>query len=349
MEQPSSFHALNWKELIKPRTLQIDTTSMTATYAKFICEPLERGFGRTLGNGLRRILLSSIYGAAISAVKIEGVSHEFSSIADVVEDVTDIILNLKGLVVEVFESKPQFIRLDVEGPAEVKGGAFATNPNVNILNPDHPIATVAEGGKLKMEAVVTVGKGYMPAERNKIMDQLPSGFIAIDSLYSPIVRVNYTVSSARVGQITDYDKLTLEVWTNGTVKPADALAYSAKILKEQMLIFINFEEEPETPEPLELPEEEFISEALFKSIDEIKDEFDLSVRAQNCLRNEGIKYVGELVQKTEPEMLRMKNFGRKSLKEIKDTLARLGLSLGMRLDKWPQMLESWKEKKAAGK
>ncbi len=349
MEQPSSFHALNWKELIKPRSLQVDAATATGAYAKFICEPLERGFGITLGNSLRRVLLSSIYGSAISAVKIEGVNHEFSSIPDVVEDVTEIILNLKGLVVEVFENKPQFIRLDVEGPAEVKGGDFVTNPNVSILNSDHHIATVSEGGRLKMEAVVTIGKSYVTAERNKIMDQLPTGFIAIDSLYSPVVRVNYAVANARVGQITDYDKLTLEVWTNASVKPADALAYAAKILKEQMNIFINFEEEPEVPEPVEIPEEEFISEALFKTIDEIKDEFDLSVRAQNCLRNEGIKYVGELVQKTEPEMLRMKNFGRKSLKEIKDTLARLGLSLGMRLDKWPQMLESWKEKKAAGK
>lgn len=346
MEQPSSFHTLNWKELIKPRSLQIDNTSMTDSYARFICEPLERGFGITLGNSLRRILLSSIFGSAISAVKIEGVSHEFSSLADVVEDVTDIILNLKGIVVEAFESKPQFIRLDVEGPEEVKAGDFVTNPSVSILNPDHHIATVSEKGRLKMETVVTVGKSYLPAERNKIMDQLPSGFIAMDSLYSPVQRVNYSVSNARVGQITDYDRLLLEVWTNGSVKPADALAYGAKVLKEQMNIFINFEEEPDVPEPVEIPEDEFISEALFKTIDEIKDEFDLSVRAQNCLRNEVIKYVGELVQKTEPEMLRMKNFGRKSLKEIKDTLARLGLSLGMRLDKWPQMLEKWKEKKA---
>jgi DNA-directed RNA polymerase subunit alpha len=348
MEQSSSFSALNWKEMIKPRSLQIDAASATGSYAKFVCEPLERGFGITIGNSLRRILLSSIYGAAASAVKFEGVSHEFTSLPDVVEDVTDIILNMKGLIVEVFEAKPQFIRLDVDGPKEVKAGDFEKNPGVAILNPDHHIATVSERGRLRMEAVVTVGKSYLPAERNKIMDQLPSGYIAVDSLYSPITRVNYSVSNARVGQITDYDKLTLEIWTNGSVKPADSLAYSAKILKEQMNIFINFEEEPEVPEPVEIPEEEFISEALFKTIDEIKDEFDLSVRAQNCLRNEGIRYVGELVQKTEPEMLRMKNFGRKSLKEIKDTLARLGLSLGMRLDKWPQMLESWKERKGGG-
>ena len=346
MEQPASFSVLNWKELIKPKALQVDAGSMTDTYAKFTCEPLERGFGITLGNGLRRILLSSIYGAAISAVKIEDASHEFSSLPEVVEDVTDIILNLKGVIVEVFDSKPQFIQLNIEGPKEVTAGDFVTGQNATILNPDHHIATVSEGGRLRMETALTLGKGYMPAERNKIMEQLPTGYVAMDSLYSPVIRVNYSVTNARVGQITDYDKLMMEVWTNGSVKPSEALAYAAKILKEQMNIFINFEEEPDVPEPAYIPEEEFISEALFKTIDEIKDEFDLSVRAQNCLRNEGIKYIGELVQKTEPEMLRMKNFGRKSLKEIKDTLARLGLSLGMRLDKWPQMLESWKEKKA---
>ncbi|MFH1435192.1 MAG: DNA-directed RNA polymerase subunit alpha [Pseudomonadota bacterium] len=346
MEQPASFSVLNWKELIKPKALQVDAGSMTDSYAKFTCEPLERGFGITLGNGLRRVLLSSIYGAAISAVKIEDANHEFTSLPEVVEDVTDLILNMKGVIVEVFDSKPQFISLNVAGPKEVTAGDFTTGQSATILNPDHHIATVSEGGKLRIEASLTLGKGYVPAERNKIMEQLPTGFVAMDSLYSPVIRVNYSVTNARVGQITDYDKLMMEVWTNGSVKPADALAYAAKILKEQMNIFINFEEEADMPEPAYIPEEEFISEALFKTIDEIKDEFDLSVRAQNCLRNEGIKYIGELVQKTEPEMLRMKNFGRKSLKEIKDTLARLGLSLGMRLDKWPQMLESWKEKKA---
>ena len=346
MEQPASFSVLNWKELIKPKALQVDAGSMTDSYAKFTCEPLERGFGITLGNGLRRVLLSSIYGAAISAVKIEDSSHEFTSLPEVVEDVTDIILNLKGVIVEVFDSKPQFIKLNVSGPKEITAGDFTTGQNATILNPDHHIATVSEGGRLRMEAALTLGKGYLPAERSKIMEQLPIGYVAMDSLFSPVIRVNYSVTNARVGQITDYDKLTMEVWTNSAVKPADALAYAAKTMKEQMNIFINFEEEPDVPEPVYIPEEEFISEALFKTIDEIKDEFDLSVRAQNCLRNEGIKYIGELVQKTEPEMLRMKNFGRKSLKEIKDTLARLGLSLGMRLDKWPQMLESWKEKKA---
>jgi len=345
MEYPSSFSALNWKELIKPKALQMDTATATEKYAKFICEPLERGFGITIGNSLRRILLSSIYGAAISAVKIEGVSHEFSSVPDVVEDVTDIVLNLKEVVVEVFEAKPHFIRLEVDGPKEVKAGDFENTPGVTILNPEHHIATVSENGKLKMEAVITVGKGYLPAESNRIVEQLPAGYIGIDSLYSPVVKVNYVVSNARVGQITDYDRLTLEVWTNGSVRPADCLAYAAKILKDQMSIFINFKEEEEVEEKVEVKEEEFISEALFKTIDEIKEEYDLSVRAQNCLRMEGIRYIGELVQRDEQSMLKMKNFGRKSLREIKDMLAKMGLSLGMRLDKWPKMLENWKAKK----
>jgi DNA-directed RNA polymerase subunit alpha len=322
--------AKNWRDLIKPRGLQVDQESLTNTYGKFVAEPLERGFGITLGNSLRRVLLSSLQGAGITSVKIEGVDHEFTTVAEVSEDVTDIILNLKEvrLRMHTLDTKP--LRIEVEGPKEVKAGDIITDPQVEVLNPGHHIATVAEGGKLRIEMTARRGRGYVPAERNKVAGQ-PIGTIPVDSLFSPVKKVNYQVTNARVGQVTDFDKLSLEVWTDGSVEPADAVAYAAKIVKEQLSIFINFDESEE-PVAVEMPKsEEKLNENLFRSVDEL----ELSVRSANCLQNANIKTIGELVQKTEAEMLKTKNFGRKSLKEIKEILAEMGLSLGMKLDNWP--------------
>jgi DNA-directed RNA polymerase subunit alpha len=320
--------AKNWRDLIRPRMLELE--DRTDTYGKFICEPLERGFGITLGNSLRRILLSSLQGAAITAIKIEGSLHEFQTLPDVVEDVTDIILNLKEVLVRTHDTKPKVVRLDKEGEGKVTAKDITLSEGVEVLNPDHHIATLSRGGKLHMELHIGMGRGYVPAEKNKA-PAMPVGTVPIDSLFSPVKKVNYTVTNARVGQQTDYDKLTLEVWTNGAVRPDDALAFAAKILKEQLTIFINFEEQPE---PVEAPvneEQEKLNENLWRTVDEL----ELSVRSANCLQNANIKYIGELVQKTEAEMLKTKNFGRKSLKEIKEILAGMGLSLGMKLDNWP--------------
>jgi len=323
--------ARNWRELIKPRGIQVDRDSLTTSYGKFVAEPLERGFGITLGNSLRRILLSSLQGAAITSVKIEGVDHEFSTIPEVSEDVTDIILNLKGVRLKVHTLETRTLRLEIDGPKEVTAGDLIADPQVEILNPGHHIATVAEGGKLRVEMTCRRGRGYVPADRNKVPGQ-PIGTIPIDALFSPVKKVNYQVTNARVGQQTDYDKLTLEVWTDGSVEPADAVAYAAKIAKEQLTVFINFDE-TEEPTPAELlPQaEEKLNENLFRSVDEL----ELSVRSANCLQNANIKTIGELVQKTEAEMLKTKNFGRKSLKEIKEILAEMGLTLGMKLENWP--------------
>ena len=320
--------AKNWRDLIRPRALELE--ERTEKYGKFVCEPLERGFATTLGNSLRRILLSSLQGAAISALKIEGALHEFTTLPDVVEDVTDIILNLKEVLVRTHDAKPKVVRIDKEGEGKVTAKDIAMVDGVEVLNPDHHIATLSRGGKLHMELHVGMGRGYVPAERNK-SPNMPIGTIPIDSLYSPVKKVNYTITNARVGQQTDYDKLTLEVWTNGAVRPDDAVAFAAKILKEQLSIFINFEEQPE---PVEAPvneEQEKLNENLWRTVDEL----ELSVRSANCLQNANIKYIGELVQKSEAEMLKTKNFGRKSLKEIKEILAEMGLSLGMKLDNWP--------------
>lgn len=322
--------AKNWRDLIKPRGLQVDQGSLTNTYGKFIAEPLERGFGITLGNSLRRVLLSSLQGAAITSVKIEGVDHEFTTIPEVSEDVTDIILNLKEVLLRMHTTEQKTIRIEAEGPREVKAGDIIADPEVEVLNPGHHIATISEGGRLKMEMTCRRGRGYVPAERNKVAGQ-PIGTIPIDALFSPVRKVNYQVTNARVGQVTDYDRLALEVWTDGSVQPADAVAYAAKIVKEQLSIFINFDE-TEEPLVIEAPKEEAkLNENLFRSVDEL----ELSVRSANCLQNANIRTIGELVQKTEAEMLKTKNFGRKSLKEIKEILSEMGLSLGMKLENWP--------------
>ncbi|MCC7540962.1 MAG: DNA-directed RNA polymerase subunit alpha [Deltaproteobacteria bacterium] len=337
----SSLVARNWRDLIRPKAMVADTESLSDTYGKFVCEPLERGFGLTLGNALRRVLLSSLQGAAITAVKFEGALHEFTTIPEVVEDVTDIILNLKETVIRSHTSRPQILHLVKEGEGRVVARDIQSNDQIDILNGDHHIATVSKSGRLAMELHVNVGRGYVPAERNKT-PSMPIGTIPIDALYSPIRKVNYTVTNARVGQMTDYDKLTIEIWTNGSVRPADALAYASKILKEQLSIFINFEEQEETSAPPP-GEEEPLNENLFRSVEEL----ELSVRSANCLQNANIHLIGELVQKSEAEMLKTKNFGRKSLKEIKEILADMGLSLGMKIDSWNQMLSRWKAQQQA--
>jgi DNA-directed RNA polymerase subunit alpha len=321
--------AKNWRDLIKPKTLEIEKETLGQTYGKFSCEPLERGFGTTLGNSLRRVLLSSLQGAAITAVKIDGALHEFQTLPDVVEDVTDIVLNLKEVLLKMDDPKPKVIRLDKEGEGKVTAGDIAAVDGVKVLNPEQPIATLARGGKLHMELLVQMGRGYVPAERNKTAT-MSVGTIPIDALFAPVKKVNYIVTHARVGQQTDFDKLTIEVWTDGSVTPEDAVAFAAKIMKDQLSIFINFEE---TEEPVE----ETVSEEAAKmneNLDKSVDELELSVRSANCLQNANIRYIGELVQKTEAEMLKTKNFGRKSLKEIKEILAEMGLSLGMKLDGW---------------
>jgi DNA-directed RNA polymerase subunit alpha len=338
----SQMVARNWRDLIRPKSLSVEQETLTGTYGRFVCEPLERGFGITLGNSLRRVLLSSLQGAAITAVKIDGALHEFTSVPDVVEDVTTIILNLKEVVVRAHSARTHVVRIEKDGPCEVKAGDIQTGDQIDVLNPDHVICTVAKGGRFSAELTITVGRGYVPSERTKQPGQ-PIGNIAIDALYSPLRKVNYTVTNARVGQMTDYDKLTLEVWTDGSVKPQDAVAYAAKILKDQLTIFINFEEEPEATTSVK-EEDEPLNENLFRSVEEL----ELSVRSANCLQNANIHLIGELVQRTESEMLKTKNFGRKSLKEIKEILSDMGLSLGMRIDNWPQMLERWKQQQANG-
>src|SRR5215813_5880389 len=327
----------NWRDLIRPRGIHIEQETLTEFYGRFSCEPLERGYGITVGNSLRRVLLSSLQGAAITAVRIEGALHEFTTIGDVVEDVTDIILNLKEVVLKAASAKTYTVHINKEGPGPVYARDIQLVDGLQVLNPDHVIATLDKKGPLAMELTVNVGRGYVPAEKNKT-PTMPIGTIPIDALFSPVRKVNYTIQNARVGQVTDYDKLTLEVWTNGSVTPADAVAFAAKILKEQLSIWVNFEESEETSYVAAVGDDEPLNENLFRSVEEL----ELSVRSANCLQNANITLIGELVQRTEQDMLKTKNFGRKSLKEIKEILAEMGLNLGMRIDNWSGMLERWK-------
>jgi len=322
----------SWKDLIRPKRLEVEKETLTLFYGKFTAEPFERGFGITIGNSLRRILLSSLQGAAITSVKIDGVLHEFSTIPGTKEDVTEIILNLKEVRLKLHTEGPKTIRVKAEGPKVLKAGDILTNDAVEVLNSDHYIATLSRDSKLSMEMVVKMGRGYVPAERNKEEGQ-PIGTIPMDAIFSPIKKVNYTVTNARVGQVTDYDKLTLEVWTDGSLNPEEAVAHAAKILKDQLSIFITFEEEEETEisYPEDEEERETVNENLLRSVDEL----ELSVRSANCLKHANIKLIGDLVQKTEAEILATKNFGRKSLNEIKEILSEMGLNLGMKLDHWP--------------
>lgn len=317
----------NWRSLIRPKSLLFDREELSPTYGKFEVKPLERGFGITLGNSLRRILLSSLQGGAITAVKIDGVLHEFSTIPGVREDVTDILLNLKQVRFRMLQGDRATITLTADGSKEIMASDIETGANVEILNPEQHIASLGPDGKLKMEMTVRLGKGYAPAERNK-EEGMSIGTIAVDAVHSPVVRVNFNITNARVGQMTDYDRLTIEIWTDGAVRPDDALAYAAKILKEQLQVFINFEEVTEPEEEEIKLEQAPINENLYRRVDEL----ELSVRSANCLQNANIKYIGELCQRSEPEMLKTKNFGRKSLNEIKEILTSMGLSLGMKLD-----------------
>ncbi len=316
-----------WKGFQRPKRLECDLESLTPNYGKFHAQPFERGFGTTIGNAMRRVLLSSIEGAAITAVKIEGVLHEFTSIPGVVEDTIDLILNLKQIPLKLNVNHAETIFLRAEGAGDVKAGNIETNPNVEILDPEVHIATLSEEGRLSMEMRVKPGRGYVPADRNFDTD-LSIGFIPIDSLHSPVKKVNYTVEDARLGQTTDYDKLTVEVWTNGAVQPQNAVALASKLLKDHLSIFINFEETPEMDEEEVDREKDRMRENLMRSIEEL----ELSVRSYNCLKNADIKTIADLVQRTEAEMLKTKNFGRKSLNEIKELLAEMGLSLGMKID-----------------
>lgn len=316
-----------WKGFQKPKRLSVNTDESNRNYGQFSAQPFERGFGTTIGNALRRVLLSSIEGAAVTAVKIEGILHEFSPIPGVVEDATDIILNLKQVPFRLNSEGPKTIYLESDAPGVLTSAHIKTDADVEILDKSIYLATVSEGGKLHMEMRLKIGRGYVSADKN-FDDDLSIGYIPVDSVHSPVKKVNYTVEPARLGQMTDYDKLTLDVWTNGCINPQDAIGYAAKLIKDHMAIFINFEEQPEAREEKSEKVAEVVNENLSKSVEEL----ELSVRSYNCLKNANIKTIGELVQKTESEMLKTKNFGRKSLNEIKEILANMGLSLGMALD-----------------
>ncbi len=311
----------------KPKRLICDLETLSPTYGHFYAQPFERGFGTTIGNALRRVLLSSIEGAAITAVRIEGVKHEFTPIPNITEDATNIIMNLKQIPLKLNVDHSKTIYLESDQPGEVKSGQITPDPDVEILDPNVHIATVGEGGRLKIEMRIKNGRGYVPADEN-FEEDLPIESIPLDSVHSPIKRVNYSVEAARLGQTTDFDKLVLDVWTNGCILPQDAVAQAAKIVKDHMYIFINFEEQPEEEEE-EVDRE---AERMFDNLKRSVEELELSVRSYNCLKNADIKTIGELVQKTEAEMLKTKNFGRKSLNEIKEILSEMGLSFGMKLD-----------------
>ena len=319
----------NWEELIKPNKLEINSGHDAQRFATVVAEPLERGFGLTLGNALRRVLMSSLQGAAVTAVQIDGVLHEFSSIAGVREDVTDIILNIKQLSLRLHAEGPKRMTLSKKGPGVVTAGDISAGADIEVLNPELVLCTLDDGAEIRMEFTVALGKGYVASDRNRPEDA-PIGLIPVDSLYSPVKRVSYKVENTREGQVLDYDKLTLQVETNGAVTPEDAVAYAARILQDQLQTFVNFEEPEQKQVEESRPELEF-NAALLKKVDEL----ELSVRSANCLKNDNIVYIGDLIQKTESEMLRTPNFGRKSLNEIKEVLAQMGLHLGMEVPNWP--------------
>jgi DNA-directed RNA polymerase subunit alpha len=319
----------NWQELIKPNKVEVGTSKDPQRFGTVVVEPLERGYGLTLGNALRRVLLSSLQGAAVTSIKIDGVLHEFSSIDGVREDVTDIVLNVKNIALRMHAEGTRKVHLKAEGPCEVKAGMIETTADIEITNPDLVICTLGNKAKLNMELSISSGKGYRPAAQNRAEDA-PIGIIPVDSIFSPVRRVSYKVEDTRVGQITDYDKLVLDLETNGTVKPEDAVAYAARILQDQLQVFVNFQE-PEAVTKEEAKDELPFSRHLLRKVEEL----ELSVRSANCLKNDNIIYIGDLVQKTEADMLRTPNFGRKSLNEIKEVLTNMGLHLGMKVEGWP--------------
>jgi DNA-directed RNA polymerase subunit alpha len=319
----------HWTDLIKPKQLEVDEKTLTSTYGKFYAEPFERGFGQTIGNSLRRILLSSLMGASIVAVRMKGILHEFSTIPGVTEDVTDIILNLKEVRLRLNDGEQHTLKVEAKGPATVLAKDITGSANVEILNPEQKIATLSRDAKLDMELIAKLGRGYVPAERNR-EEGAPVDTVFIDAIFSPVQKVNFTVTNARLGQHTDYDRVVFEVVTDGSVKPDDAVAYAAKILQDQLSIFVNFQDEPQQERRDDRPSIP-LNDNLFRSVDEL----EFSVRSQNCLQNADIKYIGELVQKSEQEMLKTKNFGHKSLNEIKEILREMGLELGMKIDHFP--------------
>ena len=319
----------NWQELIKPNKLQVEPGSDAMRVATIVAEPLERGFGLTLGNALRRVLLSSLQGAAVTSIKIDGVLHEFSSIPGVREDVTDIVLNIKSMAVKMQSDRAHRLVLRATGPGEVTAGMIETTGDIQIMDPKHLICTLDDGASLHMELTVSTGKGYVPATANRPADA-PIGLIPVDALFSPVKKVAYKIDNSRVGQVTDYDKLSMSVETNGTVSPDDAVAIASRILQDQLQLFINFEE-PQAVKADVVADDIPFNRNLLRKVDEL----ELSVRSANCLKNDNIIYIGDLVQKTEAEMLRTPNFGRKSLNEIKEVLAQMGLHLGMEIPNWP--------------
>jgi DNA-directed RNA polymerase subunit alpha len=319
----------NWQELIRPNKLQVSAGHDANRFATLVAEPLERGFGQTLGNALRRILLSSLQGAAVQSVHIDGVLHEFSSIAGVREDVTDIVLNIKDISIKMQGEGPKRMVVKKQGPGTVTAGDIQTVGDVIVLNPDLVLCTLDDGAEIRMEFTVATGKGYVAAERNRPEDA-PIGLIPVDSLFSPVRKVSYKVENTREGQILDYDKLTMTIETNGAISPEDSVAYAARILQDQLNVFVNFEE-PRKEVAQEIIPDLAFNPAFLKKVDEL----ELSVRSANCLKNDNIVYIGDLVQKSEAEMLRTPNFGRKSLNEIKEVLAQMGLHLGMEVPGWP--------------
>jgi DNA-directed RNA polymerase subunit alpha len=336
----STFMSKNWTNMIRPGALEVDNDALKSSYGKFVAKPLERGYGLTLGNSLRRVLLSSLQGAGIVAIKIEGVDHEFDNINNVKEEVQEIILNLKEIRFKLIDKEEVTLTLEKNSEGVVTAKDATDHPNVKILNPDHVIANVSSGGSLKMEIKIARGKGYVTALDNKESYDLPVGWIYIDTLFSPVHRVNYTVTNARVGKRTDFDKLTLEVWTDAGIDPVDAVAMSAKILRDQLSVFLNFEDEdtPVEVKSTQVSSSNPTNEFLLKPVSEL----ELSVRSANCLQNANIKYIYELVSKTEGEMLRTKNFGRKSLNEIKEILTQMGLGLGMKVDSIMKQVQNQK-------
>ncbi len=333
-------NARNWSELVKPDQILRDEETASATHGKFVCEPLERGYGTTIGNAMRRVLLSSLQGAAFVSVKITGVQHEFTTIHGVLEDITDVILNIKQVRLRMDTDEPQRLTLHVDRKGQVSAAQIVTNQHVEVLNPEQHIATLTEDVELEMEFEVRMGKGYVPADMHDgLSDEI--GLIKLDSSFSPVRKVAYSVEQARVGQMTNYDRLILEVWTDGSLTPEDAIAYSAKIIKDQITVFINFDERVSGDAQLGSGDSGEFNEHLFKSIDDL----ELSVRATNCLRSANISLVGELVQRSESDMLKTKNFGRKSLDEIKGVLLDMGLDFGMKVDSFDKKYQEWKRKR----
>ncbi len=331
MSVNTTFASKNWIDMIRPTALEVDKDALKPSYGKFVAKPLERGYGLTLGNSLRRVLLSSLQGAGIVAIKIDGVDHEFGTINNVKEEVSEIILNLKEVQFKIMDKEEVNLVLEKNSEGAVYASDIVENTNVKVLNPEHTICNISSGGSIRMELKIARGKGYVSALDNKENFDLPVGWMYLDTLFSPVHRVNYTVTNARVGKRTDYDKLTLEVWTNAGVDPVDAVAFSAKILRDQLTVFLNFEDEDapvEAAKPAAAASSSPTNDALLKPVSEL----ELSVRSANCLQNANIKYIYELVSKTEGEMLRTKNFGRKSLNEIKEILTQMGLGLGMKVD-----------------